>query len=213
MNPLSKIKIEWSPNFAYAIGLLATDGSLSKDGRHIAFVSKDKQQVITFKKCLGLKTKLSTKSSGSVSEKLYFHTQFGDINFYRWLLTIGITPNKSKTIRALDIPDKYFPDFLRGHFDGDGCFYQYRDKRWRSSFMFYMNFGSASRQHVEWLQARINELWGIHGHTTISNKMWMLRYAKKESRILISKLYYRPNLPYLQRKKDKIKKFVDIHIT
>ena len=41
MKRLSRIKIEWSPEFAYAIGLIVTDGSLSKDGRHINFSSKD----------------------------------------------------------------------------------------------------------------------------------------------------------------------------
>lgn len=42
MKPLSKIKIKWSPKFAYCIGLITSDGNLSKDGRHISFTSKDK---------------------------------------------------------------------------------------------------------------------------------------------------------------------------
>ena len=40
----------WSENLAYAIGLIATDGSLSNDGRHLNFTSKDIDQIQTFAK-------------------------------------------------------------------------------------------------------------------------------------------------------------------
>gem|GEM_PF-6676481 len=45
MKPLGKVKIQWSPEFAYVIGLLTTDGNLSPDGRHINFTSKDRELV------------------------------------------------------------------------------------------------------------------------------------------------------------------------
>lgn len=48
MKPMNKVKIKWSPEFAYAIGLLVTDGSLSKDGIHIDFTSNDKEQLVNF---------------------------------------------------------------------------------------------------------------------------------------------------------------------
>ena len=64
-------------------------------------------------------------------------------------------PRKSLTMGKLKIPNKYFFDFLRGCFDGDGCFYSYWDPRWRSSHMFYLEFVSASKKHINWLQ---NEL-------------------------------------------------------
>jgi len=105
--------------------------------------SKDIQLLNTFKKCLGLKTKVRFKTSG-FSNKKYPRIQFGDVVLYRWLLKIGLTPNKSKTIGSLKIPDKYFFDFLRGHFDGDGSCYSYWDNLWDSSFMFYIKFYSAS---------------------------------------------------------------------
>lgn len=51
--PKGKVNIKWSANFAYAIGLIVSDGSLSKDGRHISFTSKDKERVDNFNKALG----------------------------------------------------------------------------------------------------------------------------------------------------------------
>ena len=137
-----KTKLNWTPGFAYAIGLLATDGCLSKDGRHIDFTSKDKSQLETFLRCLGIKNKIGHKKSGA--GKKCTRVQFGDVVFYRFLLGIGLMLAKSKTMSDLDIPIKYFFDFLSGYFDGDGTFYSYFDPRWKSSYMFYTVFISAS---------------------------------------------------------------------
>jgi len=57
MKRQNKVKIQWSSNFAYAIGLLTTDGNLSKDGRHLNLTSKDKDLINIFKGCLGIKNK------------------------------------------------------------------------------------------------------------------------------------------------------------
>ncbi|MFA5355413.1 MAG: hypothetical protein WC302_01615 [Candidatus Paceibacterota bacterium] len=74
--------IRWSPNLAYAVGLIATDGCLSIDGRHLNITSKDIQLLKTFKKCLGLKNKRGFKSSGFLKEE-YPRLQFGNILFYK----------------------------------------------------------------------------------------------------------------------------------
>ena len=70
--PKGKVKIKWSGNFAYAIGLLATDGCLSPDGRHITLTSKDLDQLETFMKCVGIKNKigLTTGQFGRSAFKL-----------------------------------------------------------------------------------------------------------------------------------------------
>ena len=39
--PKGKVKINWSANFAYAIGLLVTDGCLYNDKRHMSLTTKD----------------------------------------------------------------------------------------------------------------------------------------------------------------------------
>lgn len=212
MKPKRKNKIKWSPNTAYAVGLLTTDGNLSNSGRHIDFTSKDIQLIRTFKKCLGIKNKIGLKTSG-FSNKKYPRIQFSDVILYNWLLSIGLTPKKSKTIGALKIPDKYFFDFLRGHFDGDGCCYSYWDKRWDSSFMFYMKFYSASKEHILWLRKKIKNLINIKGDLTKNGRdyVYQLKYAKRESKMLILKMYYKKNLPCLERKYKKLKKILNIN--
>lgn len=210
--PQNKVEIKWSPEFAYAIGLLTTDGNLSPDGRHMNFTSKDRELAETFKKCLGINNKIGLKARGYEQEKKYCVIQFGDVNFYKFLVGIGLMANKSKTLIALDIPDKYFFDFLRGHSDGDGTFYSYWDPRWRSSFMFYTVFISASNKHILWLQDEIYNRLRIKGHITksVNDSVYALKYAKVDSLKLLPKMYYDTGVICLSRKRVKIEKALKI---
>ncbi|HOI97879.1 MAG TPA: hypothetical protein PLA19_05260 [Candidatus Pacearchaeota archaeon] len=208
MNP-NIVAIKWSPQIAYAVGLIVTDGNLSSDGRHFDFTSKDVELVKIFKRCLNINNKIGLKSAGK-SNKKYHRVQFGNSCFYRQLLDIGITPNKTKTIGFLQIPDEFFFDFLRGHFDGDGSCYGYWDKRWKSSFMFYMKFVSASKSHIYWLQAKIRATLGINGAVGKAGFIYQLSYAKKESRVLSAKMYYGGEIPCLKRKFEKLQKLLEI---
>ena len=207
MKPLGKVKIQWSPNFAYAIGLIATDGCIY-GGRNINLTSNDEEQIKNFLRCLNINAKISKKGSGMQKEKKYFYTQFGDIIFCKFLNSIGITAHKSKTIGEIGIPSEYFFDFLRGHLDGDGTFHSYWDRRWASSFMFYTEFASASENHINWLRKTITDRVSIHGHIgkSIADPVFKLKYAKKESLQLLVKIYYDSDVVCLSRKRLKIEK-------
>lgn len=209
MNIRRKQKIQWKPELAYAMGLIATDGYLSKDGSHFDFTSKDLDLLLTFKKCLGLKNKIGFKTSGATGKKC-FRIQFGNVMLHRWLRKIGLTQKKSQRISQLKIPNKYFFDFVRGCFDGDGTCYSYWDRRWKNSFMFYIAFTSSSLAFVNWLRNKLYTLLKIKGHISQGAKAWKLSYAKKESKILFSRLYYKKNLPCLRRKYKKLKNILKI---
>lgn len=201
--------MKWSSDIAYAVGLLTTDGSLSKDGRHIDLTSKDVEQLTNFKKCLNLKVKIGKKYSGAGNKA--YRVQFGNVILYQFLLDIGLTPAKTKTLGEICVPDKYFLDFLRGHFDGDGSFYSYWDKRWENSYMFYTVFISASRKHIVWLQREIERIVGIKGHMNRTGAVYQLRYAKREFVIVLKKMYPKnKNKTYLKRKYLKIQKSLGI---
>ncbi len=204
--PKGKVQIKWSPDFAYAIGLLASDGNLSKNGRHITLTSKDKEQLSNYQHCLGIDGAMGiTKSGAGLS---YVRVQFGDVLFYKFLQNIGFTPAKSKTIGALKIPKKYFFDFLRGSFDGDGSFYSYFDPRWKSSHMFYTVFISASPAHIEWLRTVIFEKLGVLGHISADGRKrtLQLKYAKRDSWKILKSMYYSDTVVCLSRKRLKIDK-------
>lgn len=196
--------MRWNSNLAYAVGLIATDGNLSKDGRHIDLTSKDLEQIKNFLKAINCNYKISMKPSG-YSEKKYYCTQFSNVMLYRFFLKIGLTPAKSKTMGILKIPNKFFADFLRGSLDGDGYTYSYYDHRWKNSFQFYTGFVSASRKHLEWLNLKIEEIYGIKGTIRFHTRAYSLEFAKKHSLILLKKMYYKEGILYLGRKHSKIK--------
>ena len=209
--PKRIISETWSANLAYAIGLIATDGCLSSDGLLMDLTSKDKEQLLNFSKCVGVNFNIGNKW-GKDGDK-YLRIQFKNRFFYDFLLSIGLTPKKSLTMGKLTIPRKYFFDFLRGCFDGDGSFYSYWDPRWKSSHMFYLTFNSASNAHVLWVQEEIHNWLLVKGHISKSkNKrsIYSLRFAKKESLEIIQKMYYNPEVVCLSRKKDKIQKALNI---
>jgi len=116
---------EWSAELAYIVGILATDGNLSVDARHITITSKDLDLLETVRDCLKLKN-----SIGQQRRLLnpYYRLQWGDTSFYNWLVQIGLTPAKSLTLGPLQIPDNFFADFVRGVIDGDGSIGLYTDR-------------------------------------------------------------------------------------
>lgn len=211
---------EWTSELAYAVGLLTTDGCLSNDGRHIVLRSSDKDLLQTFKRCLNLKNRIGRTVNGRV---VSYRVQFGSVQFYRWLLKIGLFPHKTYTIGTLNIPDQYFRDFLRGHLDGDGSITVYRDsynavKMQNPKYVYtrlFVRFISASKKHMIWLRENIVRLLGVHGALHESRppadsrrvSLWLLKFMKKESLELLSQLYYDPAIPCLERKRKIVEAF------
>ena len=78
--------------------------------------------------------------------------------------------------------------------------------------MFYLEFVSASKKHIDWLQKELNEKINVSGHIVLSGKKntYQLKYAKKEALVIIKKMYYNPSVVCLSRKKLKIEKALKI---
>lgn len=203
----------WTPQLAYAVGLITTDGCLSSDGRHMTIVSSDIPLLKTFRNCLNLKNKITKHHGGSSTVKQCYRVQFGNVKFYQWLQNIGLFPNKTYSIGKLTIPKKFFADFMRGHLDGDGSIIVYTDsyniykgKRYTYQRL-YTVFHSASSAHLEWIHSIFREILDVQGGlNSWTNKnrkipLWKLKFAKKDSLKILSWMYYRPDVPCLERKR------------
>jgi Homeodomain-like domain-containing protein len=200
----------WSPAIAYAVGLIATDGNLGRDGRHLAMTSKDTDLLETLRHCLKLRASITPTVSGR--GLWYWHMQWSDRRFHEWLVSIGLTPAKSLTLGPLAIPDEYFADFFRGCIDGDGSIFSYIDRYHTAKnprYVYqrlYVSLVSASPAFVRWLQERVEKLTGLRGavgnrRTPDRRTMWHVRFAKHESMALLRWMYYARGVPALVRKR------------
>ena len=73
--------------------------------------------------------------------------------------------------------------------------------------MFYTVFGSASKEHILWIQKKIKNAAGLRGHITGKGRertIYQLKYAKTEPLILLRKIYYNNRVMHLSRKRLKI---------
>jgi hypothetical protein len=176
----SKVQPE---NFWYFIGLITTDGNLSPDGRHIVLVSKDIDHLENVRTAMCLSNTLGKKSNARNKEKVYGVLQFGDVRFYQFLLSIGLSKRKSLTLGKIIVPRDYFSDFLRGVIDGDGGI-----RKWihphNGAQQWEVRITSGANIFSQWLQGEIEEYYGVIG-TRISyrnpknqNKLYVLKYGK-----------------------------------
>lgn len=202
---------EWSDEIAYTVGLMASDGCLSNDGRHLILVSTDIDQLENFVAAIGRSLPISKHESGKdrYSRKQGYRVQFSDVGYYDFLLSVGLTPNKSKTIPALDVPSQYYGHFLRGLFDGDGTTYAYNDPRWPTSYLYYVGFSSASVMFLEYLVKKNKELFGVKGSSMrVSPRVATLVYGKSDSYKIYRGMYANASSLYLGRKRDKLESFI-----
>lgn len=207
--PQNRVSIKWSPPFAYALGLITTDGCLYRDGCHINLTSKDEDQVELFRKCLGINNKIGKKGRGGSLDKKYFQIQFGDVNFYKFLLDLGLKPAKSKTLGKLRIPNEYFADFLRGCIDGDGNINIANHPESRHPQLRIRLF-SASPPFLHWVLEKTKYNTTIAGgwiETEKDKSISRLSFGKADSIKLFSYLYYPGVNCYLNRKYLMVEKF------
>jgi hypothetical protein len=194
------IDITWTASLAYVIGIIASDGSLSLDGRHIDITSKDLQLLETVRGILAIENKIGRKGRGGSQQKNYFRLQFGNVKFYKFLLQIGLTPAKSLTLGKLDIPTEYFMDFFRGCIDGDGNI-SITNHPESNELQLRIRLTSGSEQFVSWIRETVTKITGIEGgwiHTSPTG-IYTLCFGKADSIVLIN-LMYRYNVPCLERK-------------
>ena len=197
----------WDAGIAYSVGLIASDGCLQRDGRHIDLTSKDKSQLRTFARALRKDLYIGKKFNGR--NQVCYRVQFSDVSYYDFLLATGLTPDKSRTLSKLKIPDEFYINFLRGVFDGDGTTYGYIDLRWKSSFMYYTGFTSASIDFLEYIKIKNTELIGLtNGSIRKSTRASTLAYAKKDSYKLYLAMYNNCDNLYLKRKRTKLEGFI-----
>lgn len=177
-------------NLWYLVGLITSDGCLSSDGRHIDITSSDNEYLEGIRNLIGIKNKVGTKYG--CKRQIAFRIQISNKNFYDFLLSLGLTRNKSLTIGALEVPGQFFVDFLRGLIDGDGSI-----RNWSHPTNFREQWSlriySGSKNFLEWLDDKIRIFLKARGRLYQYNKQgtaYVLKFGKMAAREIARKCYY-----------------------
>jgi len=187
-----ELKIEGS-DLWYLVGLITSDGSLSSDGRHIDITSKNYEFLTQLKERLKIRNNVCVKDKGT--KKQAYRIQIANRNFYDFLLSVGLMPNKSLTLKSVNIPEIFFKDFLRGLIDGDGSV-----RSWIHPINLHEQWSlriySGSQVFMQWLQSRIEEYIGCRGKLYYELKskfksfVYTLKYGKIAAKRIFRTCYY-----------------------
>ena len=172
----------------YLVGLIATDGCLSGDGRHIDITAKDFDFLDAVRGSLNVTNKIGFKVSGGghINRRIYITNK----NLYEFLLEVGLTPRKSLTLGHLNIPEHGFVDFLRGVIDGDGGI-----RGWihpsNGGEQWVLRIYSAAPVFTEWIKNAIETWFNVKGRVHLNKvKVFTVKFGKLAAQRILKECYY-----------------------
>ncbi|MFC1621735.1 LAGLIDADG family homing endonuclease [Candidatus Omnitrophota bacterium] len=197
----------WSPDMAYILGLIATDGCLiqRKNATPCVDITNNEIDLLNkIKQTMKSEHKICKKKRGA-------RFQVRNRVIYFDLLKLGLTPRKSKSLKFPEIPFKYLADFIRGCFDGDGGVTIWKEQRWKQTWQIRITFCSGSRSFLEELHRGLI----LHGELK-KGKIWNsgrayeLHFGIADSLRFYRFMYSKETDLYLKRKKDTFEKFIKL---
>ena len=205
---------KWTPKMAYVLGFIYADGNIIYTKRGTWFWSlqiTDKEILEDIKVVLDSGHIISKKRKYN-NQKQSYRLQIGSKEMCSDLIRLGLTERKSKTILLPEIPKRYFPDFLRGYFDGDGgVWVGFKNKRKKHKVCIISTyFTSGSEEFLISLEGILYKNGLMGGSLVKKTRGFDLKYSVKDSLILYKIMYNKGCVLFLKRKKDKFEKYIKL---
>lgn len=201
---------------AYWLGFLFADGFVRKrENRGIyelklKISKKDEEHLIKFKNFLQSTypikkdiSKVKYLDSFSISECVSLSITSKQI--FNDLFKLGCIPNKTNRIEKPNIKKEFFPHFIRGYFDGDGCITMGKNEKNKQ-----LNFTSSSLEILKWINKTLSSNNINDGKINIGSYS-RLCYYKKNCFFLIYDFLYKNSNICLNRKKEKFEKILETY--
>jgi len=187
----------WSPEMAYVLGLIITDGCITRTGV-ISLDMNDKELLEKVKKVMGSAHNITP----SRQQKGLYHFHFAREKLVEDLHKFGIFPRKSLTVKFPDVPGDFLTHFIRGVFDGDGSVLFKKESK---NFPLVTKFFSGSKDFIEKLEMKLQDLdmpkRTIYQQKTKNGLYYTIVYGHKDSKRLFTILYKNTqNGLFLERK-------------
>ena len=107
---------------AYVLGFFAADGYITvnkRGGQFWCIDIVDKKLIELIREKINADHKISVRKRHK-NKYTSYRLQIGSIEMCDDLRNLGFNERKTKSLAVPHVPDKYFSDFVRGYFDGDG---------------------------------------------------------------------------------------------
>lgn len=206
----------WSPEMAWVLGLLCTDGNLSSHGRRVTFTSIDIDVLEKVKAVMGFEGPISRVNKQSQAHRIMICRA----RIYDDLLALGLTPAKSLTLKWPKIPPQFMRHFLRGVYEGDGSYCL--AGRERSSLKISLVSGSdifirGVQEELSKLHAFANRGMALRYYkidTGVKNPLYRLEFAAYTA---VEEFYWKlyesvPEWMSMSRKRAIIEAFLDMKV-
>ena len=193
-------------NKAYILGLLYADGNVGKDNYviQICLQEEDKHILEQIKNELNSNRPLYFKETNKKNKswKNTYSLILNDEHMHQSLINKGVVPQKTFKIKFPEFLDeKFISHFIRGYFDGDGCFTCYPRKDYPNKYRYGFEIVGQSENILKYFKDffyKNNIKTNIYYRSTNNTKRLMTG-SKSEILKIINLLYYDCNL-YIERK-------------
>lgn len=190
-----------NPEVQYWLGWLATDGCIHDNRITLGVSKKDFDILEKYCKFLGLSL---NNISIRLNEKFknreeFFYLRFGSKETSDYLISLGITPKKSYTLK---INTDITPDFMRGIIEGDGTLGIY-DNDPRTDFV------TASEKLKNQLCKFLNKKKIIY--SVSYNEYYRIHIRNKQALKFLNIIYYDGCTIYGNRKYEKFKQIKEFY--
>ena len=142
----------WTHEMAWVLGLFLTDGCINKDNQTITLTQKNTSILKLVAKMMDVSYVLAPIAKSRKTPTLVINSKEMKEDLYK----LGITANKSLSVRFPDVPKEFMPSFVRGIIDGDG---------WVQRTGYVMNVTSASKEFADGLLS-VFQSWELRSEIT-----------------------------------------------
>ncbi|MEH7482381.1 LAGLIDADG family homing endonuclease, partial [Neobacillus drentensis] len=161
-----------TPDLAYILGLIATDGSVGDNGE-IALGLIDEDVINWVAKKIGYTRKIHRFHDGNKNHNTRYMIHFTNQDVADALRKYEIVPRKTNIIKFPSLPDNVIRDYIRGVFDGDGTInpcVKLRKKKEGVTCNPEVNIVSASLHFIEGIKKVIDSALDIDYKITLNRR-------------------------------------------
>jgi len=203
---------------AYILGFFAADGyiTLHKNGGLFWSIEiTDKKLIMQIRKSIRSEHKITIRKGRNKNEKSLYRLQIGSKEMCNDLFKLGFHNKKTQTLTTPKVPHRYFPDFVRGYFDGDGNVWigNVHKKRKTQTLVIQTAFTSSSVNFLRQLQLDLFKFGVERGSLYNSKKGYArLQFSVGDSLKLYKIMYNSNCYLFSDRKKVVFEKFIKMRL-